>query len=57
MQVEEKGQNYLYPHNFPGHWVEQQYLPEELKDRRYYEPQDNKSEQAAKQYWDRIKNK
>ena len=56
-EVEEKGQNYLYPHDFPGHWVEQQYLPEELKDRRYYVPQDNKTEQAAKQYWDRIKEK
>jgi len=51
----EREQGYLYPHNFPGHWVQQQYLPEELKDRRYYEYGDNKAEQAAKRYWDEIK--
>ena len=51
----EREQGYLYPHNFPGHWVRQQYLPDEIKDRRYYEYGDNKTEQAAKRYWDEIK--
>lgn len=55
--VEEKGQFYKYPHNFPNHYVEQQYLPDELKDRVYYEYGPNKTEQAAKQYWEKIKGK
>lgn len=51
----EREQGYLYPHNFPGHWVDQQYLPDGLKDRTYYRFGDNKVEQAAKRYWDEIK--
>ncbi len=51
-----KGQNYLYPHDYPRHYVKQQYLPDVLKDARYYEYGDNKNEQAAKAYWDNIKN-
>ena len=51
----EREQGYLYPHNYPGHWIKQQYLPDELKDRKYYEYGDNKTEQAAKRYWDEIK--
>ena len=53
----EREQGYLYPHNFPGHWVKQQYLPDELKYAKYYEYGDNKVEQAAKKYWDEIKGK
>ena len=52
-----KGQHYLYPHDFPNHWVEQQYLPDILKDKVYYEYGDNKTEQLAKAYWDAIKKK
>ena len=52
-----KGQHYLYPHNFPGHWTEQQYLPDALKGTTYYVPGDNKTEQAFKTYWDHIKKK
>ena len=52
-----KGQHYLYPHDYPDHWVEQQYLPDVLKDRVYYNHGENKTEQAAKAYWDRIKHK
>lgn len=52
-----KGQHYLYPHNFPDHYVEQQYLPDPIKDRVYYEYGENKAEQTAKAYWDRIKSK
>ena len=48
-------QHYLYPHNFPNRWVEQQYLPDVLKDATYYEWGDNKTEQAAKAYWEKIK--
>jgi len=51
----EREQGYLYPHNYPGHWVKQQYLPDNLKNARYYAYGDNKTEQAAKAYWDRIK--
>ncbi|MBR6208150.1 MAG: replication-associated recombination protein A [Oscillospiraceae bacterium] len=51
----EREQGYLYPHSFPHHWVRQQYLPDNLKDARYYEYGDNKTEQAARAYWDAIK--
>ncbi|MGN0475502.1 MAG: replication-associated recombination protein A, partial [Acutalibacteraceae bacterium] len=50
-----KGQHYLYPHDYPRHYVRQQYLPDALKDAHYYEYGDNKTEQAAKAYWDSIK--
>ena len=53
--VKEKGQNYKYPHNYPNHWVEQQYMPDSLKGKIYYEYGDNKTEQAAKNYWSKIK--
>ena len=46
---------YLYPHDFPNHYVKQRYLPEELGDRHYYKYGENKTEQAAKRYWDLIK--
>jgi len=51
----EREQGYQYPHDFPGHWVKQQYLPDVIKDRQYYKYGDNKTEQAAKKYWDEIK--
>ncbi len=51
----EREQGYKYPHNYPGHWVKQQYLPDELRHARYYEYGDNTTEQAAKRYWDEIK--
>ena len=51
----EREQGYLYPHDFPNHWVKQQYLPDEIRDRVYYEYGPNKTEQAAKAYWDHIK--
>ena len=41
---------YLYPHAFPGHYVEQQYLPNDLVGRKYYEYGENRTEQAAKEY-------
>jgi len=53
--AEVKGQNYLYPHAYPNHWVKQQYLPDRLKDAVYYVPGENKNEQAAAAYWKRIK--
>ena len=51
----EREQGYKYPHNYPGHWVRQQYLPDSLKNAHYYEYGDNKTEQAAKAYWELIK--
>ena len=53
--AEIKGQFYLYPHDYPNRWVEQQYLPDALKNKQYYFYGDNKQEQAAKEYWDKIK--
>ncbi len=53
--AEVKGQNYLYPHNFDNHWVKQQYLPDAIKNVKYYIPGENKNEQKFKEYWDRIK--
>ena len=51
----EREQGYKYPHNFSGHWVRQQYLPDEIKNAKYYEYVDNKTEQTAKRYWDEVK--
>jgi len=53
----EREQGYKYPHNYPGHWVQQQYLPDDLLGAKYYEYGPNKLEQAAKQYWDALKGK
>ena len=50
-----KGQHYLYPHDFPNHYVRQQYLPDAIKDSVYYRYGDNKNEQAFKAYWDKIR--
>lgn len=52
-----KGQFYLYPHIYENHWIYQQYLPDAIKNARYYEYGENKNEQAAKAYWDKIKKK
>ncbi len=51
----EREQGYKYPHNYKNHWVKQQYLPDDLKDAKYYEYGDNKTEQAFKKYWDEVK--
>ena len=52
-----KGQNYKYPHDYKNHYVEQQYLPDDLVGKKYYEYGDNRIEQASKEYWDKIKKK
>lgn len=53
----EREQGYQYPHDYPDHWVRQQYLPDDLVGTTYYEYGPNKLEQAAKHYWDLIKNR
>ena len=53
--TQERDQGYLYPHDYPNHWVRQQYLPDDLIGRQYYTFGPNKVEQAAKQYWDAVK--
>ena len=53
--AEVKGQFYLYPHDYPNRWVDQQYLPDVIKNQKYYTYGDNKQEQAAKEYWAKIK--
>ena len=50
-----KGQFYQYPHEFPGHWLPQQYLPDAIRDAVYYVPGDNKNEQAYAAYWKEIR--
>ena len=51
----EREQGYQYPHDYPNSWVQQQYLPDALVGTTYYRYGNNKLEQAAKQYWDKIK--
>ncbi len=46
---------YKYPHDYPNHYVKQQYLPNDLAGKKYYEYGENKNEQAARSYWDKIK--
>lgn len=55
--VQNKGQFYKYPHDYPNRWVEQQYLPDALCGKTYYQYGDNRTEQAAKAYWDAVKGK
>ena len=50
-----KGQHYKYPHDYPNHYTPQQYLPNELKNKRYYTPGENKTEQSYREYWQKIK--
>lgn len=51
----EREQGYHYPHDYPNHWIQQQYLPDGLVGTVYYQYGDNKMEQAAKRYWDAVK--
>lgn len=48
---------YLYPHNYPNSYVPQDYMPENMKNKEYYKPKDNKYESSLKFYWSNIKNK
>lgn len=50
-----KGQHYVYPHDYPNHWIYQQYLPDVIKNAKYYTAGNNKNEQKYKQYWDKVK--
>ena len=50
-----KGQNYKYPHDYPLHYVNQQYLPDNIKDKKYYNFGDNKTETKFREYWSKIK--
>ena len=52
---QERAQGYRYPHDYPHHYVAQQYLPDELVGRTYYRYGENKTEQAARRYWEEIK--
>lgn len=49
------GQFYKYPHDYPNRWVSQQYLPDAIKDKKYYTFGENKTESASKEYWKKIK--
>ena len=50
-----RGLTYQYPHAYPNHYVKQQYLPDPLVGRQYYRYGDNKTEQAARAYWERVR--
>ncbi len=52
---ENKGQFYEYPHNYPNAWVEQQYLPDAIKDKKYYTFGNNKNESLSREYWKKVK--
>ncbi len=49
------GTGYKYPHSYPNHYTPQQYLPDKIKNRKYYEYGDNKMESANEAYWKNIK--
>ena len=49
------GTNYLYPHNYPNHYINQQYLPNEIKNEKFYDFGENKIEQLYKDYWNKLK--
>lgn len=51
-----RGVDYKYPHNYPNHYIDQQYLPDPIKDRKYYNPGNNKNEKSFENYWDTLKN-
>lgn len=50
-----RGLTYRFPHDYPNHWIDQQYLPDILRDAHYYDYGENKTEQRAKAYWDAVK--
>ncbi|MBO3443621.1 replication-associated recombination protein A [Clostridium sp. CCUG 7971] len=52
-----RGVDYKYPHNYPNHYIKQQYLPDAIKDKKYYIPGENKNEKSFEQYWDSVKNR
>ncbi len=51
-----RGIEYKYPHNYPNHYIKQQYLPDNIKDKSYYKYGDNKFEKATKDYWNKVRN-
>lgn len=51
-----RGVDYKFPHHYPNHWIDQQYMPKVLENRKYYVSGDNKNEKAYKDYWKAIKN-
>ena len=54
-EAKNPGQFYKYPHAYPNHWINQQYLPDDIKDKKFYVAGDNKTEQKFKEYWDSVK--
>ncbi|MDU4050453.1 MAG: replication-associated recombination protein A [Clostridium perfringens] len=48
---------YLYPHNYPNGYINQEYMPENMRGKEYYKPKDNKYESSIKAYWNNVKNK
>ena len=52
-----RGVEYKYPHNNPNNYIKQQYLPDAIKDKKYYKAGNNKNEMAYEQYWNSLKNK
>lgn len=51
-----RSQGYVYPHGHPNNYVQQQYLPDKIKNKTYYTPGINKNEQISREYWEKVKN-
>jgi putative ATPase len=49
------GRDYKYPHSYPGAWIDQEYLPADLKGRRFYQPKDQGEEPRLASWWRRLK--
>lgn len=52
-----RGRGYMYPHSFENNYVMQQYLPDNIKDKVYYKPGNNKNERTIAEYWKEVKGK
>lgn len=52
-----RGLEYKYPHDYPNNYIHQQYLPDAIKDKKYYDPGNNKNELSFEQYWKNLKSK
>ncbi len=57
LEIENASENYKYPHDYPDHWVEQQYLPDALKQKRWYRPGDQGLEARRRERLDQIKSR
>ena len=55
LRPSDRHDGYKYPHDYPNHYIKQQYLPDDIAGKRYYDYGENKTEQAAKAFWKKVK--